>query len=52
MINETSKFINDGSIRFTTDRNYKRIMVVNCCTDITVYCNTLDSVHDSSCVTS
>lgn len=50
--NEIPKFINHGSIRLAAHRNYKRIMVVSCCTDIVIHRITRDSIYDSSCITS
>lgn len=51
MINEIPKFINDGTIRFTTHWNYKRIMVVGCRTDVVIHRITHNSIHGIGCIT-
>ena len=51
MTNEVPKFINDGSVRPTTNRNYKLIMVVSCSTHVVIHRITHNSIHGIGCIT-
>lgn len=52
MTNEISKFINNGTIRPTINRDNKRIMVVSCSTYIAVHHGIRNNIYNSSYITS